>query len=1591
MTSRKNSDNNPRKEESGRPHLLASPGDQTGRQLAGEVFETESLLHSILDQSPYPMWIADAQGTLIWLNQACRDLLHLTAAEVVGKYNVFQDNIVDQQGHLPLLRRVFEKGETVRFELTYDTSLLKTLQLQTAASVILDVTVSPVLDGNGKITHAVFQHVDITDRKRAEEELKKEKLFTEAILDSLPGTFFLLDSQGKHLRTNTSGQIHSGYSLEEVSNLHALDFVADEDRPAAQRALQEVFENGKVSVELQHLAKDGRKTPFLFSAKKFIIGDRPYILGTGMDITARKQSEEALRQSEKKYRSLYHEFQAILNAIPDTLSLISPDLRTVWCNEATSDCTPQHDLAETLGQPCFQLRHGKAEPCENCPVQRCFRSGRLETEENTAQGYDWELRAVPVYGDQGELLGAVELARNITARKRIENALQESEEQLRLALQAANQGFYDLNIQTGESKVSPEYATMLGYDPGNFQETSDRWMERLHPDDRERVVATYQAYIRGDIPNFAVEFRQRIESGEWKWILSLGKIAAWDEDGKPLRMLGTLTDITQRKNAEEALRESEKRLKEAQEMAHLGFWYWNVKTGEVTWSEEVYKIFQLDPKEFTPNIDSILELSPWPEDRQRDQELIRKAMESHEKGVYEQRFLLPDKSIGCYYSTFQGKYDEGGNLILIVGTVLDITERKQAEAALRESEQRFRSLVETTSDWFWEIDQNGRYTYASPKVRDLLGYQPDEVIGKSSFDFMPADEARQIKTLFQDLKESHESISGLENINLHKDGRQVVLETSGVPVFDQHGVFAGYRGIDRDITHRKQAEIALRNSERRLSEIIDFLPDATFAVDLEGKVIAWNRAIEEMTGISSEDMMGKGNYECTLPFYGIRRPALIDLLFVPDDEIEQKYAFVKKEGDMLLAETEVHLKGETQVFWAKARPLYDSEGKVVGAIETIRDITERKEAEKALRESEARFRQVVESSPLPIGIGNEDGSIDYVNPKFVETLGYTLEDLPRLEDWFRLAYPDPAYRQSLLSRWQKAWEKIKDTGVTEVEEVEIACKDGSQRIMQLFGTLMDNKSLVVFNDLTERKRMEETLRESEKKYRSLSLEFQGILNAVPDILCLLSPDLRIVWGNDATILMIPDKQQSEIIGEHCYPLRHKRSEPCENCPVLRCFSSGKIETEEVISFGDWYELRAVPLYDDQGELWGAIEVARNITERKRAEEERTRMEAQMREVQKLESLGVLAGGIAHDFNNLLMAILGNADLALLALSIASPARPHVEEISRGSLRAADLCRQMLAYSGKGRFVIGRYDLGEIVQEMAQMLKVSVSKKANLRYSFTAALPAVEVDATQMRQVIMNLIINASEAMEDQNGFISVVTGVMDCDRAFLAESYLDDNLPEGKYVYLEVADTGCGMDDDTRRRIFDPFFTTKFTGRGLGLAAVLGIVRGHQGAIKVYSEPGQGTTFKVLLPAVEWAPGDRPADALSTSQSLPGGTILLVDDDSHVRQVASQMLERLGFNVLTAAHGREGLEVFSAGPGGIACVILDLTMPEMAGDEVFRELRRLRKDVPVIISSGFNEQDVTQRFAGKGVSGFIQKPYTVKMLREILNLILEPK
>jgi len=388
-----------------------------------------------------------------------------------------------------------------------------------------------------------------------------------------------------------------------------------------------------------------------------------------------------------------------------------------------------------------------------------------------------------------------------------------------------------------------------------------------------------------------------------------------------------------------------------------------------------------------------------------------------------------------------------------------------------------------------------------------------------------------------------------------------------------------------------------------------------------------------------------------------------------------------------------------------------------------------------------------------------------------------------------------------------------------------------------------------------------------------------------------------------------------------------------------------------------------------------------LERRRKAEESRTKLEDKLLQSQKLESLGVLAGGIAHDFNNLLVGVLGNASLALMDLPQNSPVRPTLQSIQRAARTLADLSQQMLAYSGRGAFVIQPVDLSSLVEEVTHLLKVTVSKRAVLKLELARDLPPVDADVSQLRQVILNLVTNASDAVRQGSGFIRVSTSLVHADADYLNETLIPSAVSPGYFACLEISDTGQGMDESTQSRMFDPFFSTKQTGRGLGLAAVLGIVRGHKGAIRVYSEVGRGTTVKVLLPVA------AEIDPPEPSQGNSGKLVLLVDDEETCRAVGRQLLERAGYRVLVACDGAEALAYFKSRQD-IDLVILDLTMPKMDGAEAFSAIRRIDEDVTIILTSGYGEQDVTTAFAGKRLNGFVQKPWDVAQMIEVVKKAL---
>ncbi len=814
--------------------------------------------------------------------------------------------------------------------------------------------------------------------------------------------------------------------------------------------------------------------------------------------------------------------------------------------------------------------------------------------------------------------------------------------------------------------------------------------------------------------------------------------------------------------------------------------------------------------------------------------------------------------------------------------------------------------------------------------------------------------------------------------------------------------------LEAEAAAREARVASLVQSERRLRAIFEAAHDVAFVVaDLggaEARVLECSAGAERLFGWSRQELIGQP----------------VARLHLPEDVArfgEAQAAMAEGRAGFSGVSTLVRRSGERFPAAFTTYPVLDEEGRMTAALGVSFDVGERQAFEERLAESEAFLQSVFDAIQDGISILDRDLRIVRVNA-WMERMYSHAAPLSgkRCHEAYHagrggVCEPCPSVRAFAL-------------GVRQSDVVPYTTPEGIKGWLDLSAfPLKDESGEVVrvieyVKDVSDLHRAEQHLR--------LQLDLAlglGRTAHLDEALGLLVDGVRELEGVDAAAIYLVDEPTGDLVLVAHRGLSDGFVARTERMPAgteLRALLDaaenrfgavgGEVPDEEGRAEG----LRAAGLLPlrYRGRPVGTLNVASRsaaelppatrrllsgiaaqvagLVARIRFEEERLALEAKVQQAQKLESLGVLAGGIAHDFNNLLVGILGNADLALLDLPPESPARQSVRDIEVAARRATELVRQMLAYSGKGRFVVEPLDLGLVVEEMLHLLEASVSKKAHLRLDLAPGLPRVEGDATQLRQVLMNLILNASDAIGDRSGVVSVRTGAMRCDRAYLDGSFMASDAPAGPYVFVEVSDTGVGMERATIERIFDPFFSTKFTGRGLGLAAVLGIVRSHRGAIKVRSELGRGTTVRVLLPpaADERVAGSALQGETARAPTARAGVVLLVDDEETVRAVGRAMLARLGFEVVAARDGREAVEVFASDPRRFACVLLDLTMPRMDGDECFRRLRELRPEVRVVLSSGYNEQELLARFAGKGLAGFIQKPYHIDELAAALDRVL---
>jgi two-component system, cell cycle sensor histidine kinase and response regulator CckA len=1138
-----------------------------------------------------------------------------------------------------------------------------------------------------------------------------------------------------------------------------------------------------------------------------------------------------------------------------------------------------------------------------------------------------------------------------------------------IELEMQNQELRRVQLEIEESHK--EYRDLYDFAPVGYLTLTDKGMvsglnlaaaEFLGIERKTHINTGFSRYIQSEFQDTFYHHLQKVRESSRKQTCELGlkkndgtmfyvQLNSISTETKGQRVIAsTLSDITERKRMEESLRLTNDRLNLAQTEAKAGVWDWDILTGHIVWSDQIFDLFGLDPAKAPASFDA-WRSALHPEDVEVAGLRIENALKDKTVLNSDYRIVLPDGQIRWINAVGKGDYAKDGSAIRMIGVCIDITDRKKAEEALRESEERYRIAIEGSIDGVTLV-KNDLHVYVNQSFLDMFGYRSaNEIVGKPRSDTIHPDDRERVAIYASARQNGEDAPTRYEFKGIRKDGTPIDVEVSANLIY--------YRGEKaslaylRDITDRKKTEDMLRESQRfleetqkiarlggwkanphtdylewtkgvydiiespydyrpglteglkfyspesvpliqagvtkclatgepfaiecealtttgkklwvevrglapviegtrsfvmgtfqditdrkraeeinsRLAAIVQSSADAIIGTDLGGIVTSWNKGAEDIYGYAESEIIGK----------------LISILAPLDlqDEVPKILTKVRLGERIENRETVRRRKDGHDIHVSLTiSPILDTEGRIVAASTIVRDITDRKQAEEALRESEQRLRTLMDAAPVAITLADMEGNRKYINRKHYELFGYTLEEIPTLSEWRKRAYPDPAYREKVPNFF---------TGCKEGKEfapfeATITCKDGSQRHVIGSAAAASNMALLILNDITERKNLESELQQS----------------------------------------------------------------------------------------------------------------------------------------QKMEAIGHLAGGVAHDFNNILTAIIGFGSLIEMDVNADNPHRPYIEEILRAAERAARLTDSLLAYSRKQFIQPVPLNLNDSIEYQRKLLGRLIGEDIRVITKLSMDPLVIVADPGQVDQVVMNIVTNARDAMP-KGGTITIATMLTEMDDVFIASQGYGT---PGAHALITISDTGTGMDEGTLQKIFNPFFTTKEVGKGtgLGLSVVYGIVKQNNGYIDVESQPGKGTTFLIYFPVVAL---ESPSEERRTSELIEGHeTILVCEDEEAVRLLTRTVLERAGYTVLEAPDGAAALRIFQENIKVIDLVILDVVMPGMNGKEVYDSIKRLRPEQKVLFNSGYTDDIVATKGILEDKLAFISKPLRpVDFLNEVRRVL----
>ncbi len=1137
---------------------------------------------------------------------------------------------------------------------------------------------------------------------------------------------------------------------------------------------------------------------------------------------------------------------------------------------------------------------------------------------------------------------------DVTAQVEAAEQLRASEERFDLAMRGANDGLWDRNFVTGEIYFSPRWKSMLGHAEDEVGTSFEEWRSRLHPSDVEHALAHVSDYVAGRIPKFECEFRMRHKDGHWVHILARG-LGVWNDAGECVRLIGTHTDITALRRTEKLLLQERNRFEQYLQLVGSMLVALDKDGRVLLINRAACKTLGYEERELL-GADWFETVVPA-EQRDAMRRVQHRVMAGEAEVEHFENEVLTksgERRIIRWHNVGL-MHDQDAEGINTLSSGEDVTEIREAEEEVRRGRERYRELIENITDLVWEVDSDGIYTYVSPRAYELIGYTPDELVGTDSFALVPEEDRDGIRKIFKNLLANKDQLRAAERRFVGKQGQTVILERNAIPIIDAEGNAVGIRGVDRDVTARKAAEEAFRReaeARAELTNIVNQSPAVAFAWKNEpGWPVTFVSENVRQFGYSPEEFLsGQLSYAEIIHEDDRERIEAEVATAVANErrELDLTYRIVTKSGD---------------IRWVDTR-IFDEEGTGAEGRGVILDITERKLA------SERAELYLQTAGNLFVAL-DQDGITRRVNNKTCEVLGLGESDILG-SDWIdRFVAPDHR------ARVQAYFDDIVagNTPASGEYESEILCAKGLRRTIRWYHTVLYNPNgsfdrMKAFGvDVTEQRDAEQHV----KEYAEFTYDY-------PNPVMRLDEKANIVLSNAAARAFLQELNDKVLEGG-----ADDTAAAWLDLLVYARFSE-KPEQRE-FRFGERTLLFEIVPSDEKDDGRHTNLYATDITDL-RAVERRLQM------AEKMEAIGHLTGGIAHDFNNLLTVILGNLQLLKRQLADDEAVVKRLDRVMSASQSGADLISRMMSFARQQVLEEEYVDLNELVVDMESLLQRTMGEDIRITTTLCEDDCVVLTDRSRLENVLLNLCINARDAMPD-GGDLTIETArrVLDAEYARVW-----DDVTPGEYVEIIVSDNGVGMTDEIKRQIFEPFFTSKPKGEGtgLGLSTVFGFVKQSRGHISVYSEPGEGATFKIYLPVTgEMKTVDAGRSSDTVAKPRKPARILVVEDDPDVREFAVTALKGAGHDVLEAADGESGLELLN-GPDHVDLLFSDVIMPgDLSGPELAREARRTRPDIPVLLASGYAEQIIKRRGQIEGNADFLMKPYVADDLIRRIDKLLE--